>query len=68
MRPGSAVSAAESVLVSTRNGQAGLHRTACSAACVEPTGVDHPVLQQAAAQGRVRHHALGAAAFGSTQR
>ena len=68
MQPGAAVSAAESGLVSTRNGQVGLHRAACSAACAEPAGADHPVVQQAAAQGRVRHHAAGAPASGPTQR
>ena len=68
MQPGSAVSAAESGLVPARNGQARLHRAACSAACTEPAGADHPVLQQAAAQGRVRHHAAGAPAPGPTQR
>ena len=68
MQPRSAVSAAESGRVPTRNGQAGLHRAACSVACAEPAGADHPVVQQAAAQGRVRHHAAGAPAPGTTQR
>ena len=68
MQPGSAVTAAESSLVPARNGQARLHRAACSAACAEPAGADHPVVQQAVAQGRVRHHAAGAPASRPTQR